>query len=241
MSMRNLLLSAFCLTIFGALCLPKAWADDWNKSTTLTFSQPVEIPGMVLPAGTYVFKLAESSSDRNIVQIFNVARTHIFATILAVNNYRLTPTNHTVITFSERPANTPMALHAWFYPGDNYGQEFVYPRSEALALARSNHRPVLAMPSQLTTELNLPPAKAIPVLIQAPIVAVEPTGKEVPASTVVAASPAVEIASTAPAPERPASLPKTAGELPLLGLLGALLLGLGLGSLRLARQRARAI
>jgi hypothetical protein len=89
----------------------------------------VEIPGQVLPAGTYVFKLVNSTSDRHIVQIWNGDETAILATILATPNYRLDIPERTIFEFDERPGDSPMALHSWFYPGDNSGQEFVYPRN----------------------------------------------------------------------------------------------------------------
>jgi len=103
-------------------------ADTWDKKTIVTFSDSVEIPGQVLPAGTYVFKLANTVSDRHIVQIWTEDETHILATIIAVPNYRLELSNRPVFEFDERPGNSPMALRSWFHPGDNSGQEFVYPR-----------------------------------------------------------------------------------------------------------------
>jgi hypothetical protein len=143
----------------------------WNKKTIVTFSQPVEIPGVgaqVLPAGKYVFKLMDSLSDRNIVQIFNEDQTQVYATILAIPNYRLRATDKTVMTFRERPAGSPEALRAWFYPGANWGQEFVYPKTRAIELAKLTNQPVLAMPAELapniTTEaksLDEPPILAL--------------------------------------------------------------------------------
>jgi hypothetical protein len=95
-------------------------AQTWNKRTSVTFRGPVEIPGpdaQVLPAGTYVFRLLDSQSDRHIVQIFNKDESHLYATILAIPNYRLRPTDQTVMTFAERAAGEPQAIRAWFYPG----------------------------------------------------------------------------------------------------------------------------
>src|SRR4051794_35402409 len=106
----NLFKTAFCVTLLGAALSGAAVADDWNRKTVITFSGPVEIPGVhtpgmaVLPAGTYVFKILDSQSDRHIVQIFDKTETTIYATILAVPNYRLQATDKTVITFRERPA-----------------------------------------------------------------------------------------------------------------------------------------
>jgi len=103
-------------------------ADTWDKKTIVTFSESVEIPGQVLPAGTYVFKLANTVSDRHVVQIWTEDETHILATIMTIPNYRLELSNRPMFEFDERPDNSPMALRSWFYPGDNSGQEFVYPR-----------------------------------------------------------------------------------------------------------------
>src|SRR5580658_5532122 len=115
----------FCAVLVTAAFSPSVRADEWNKKTVVTFSEPVETPGVhiqgwaVLPAGTYVFRLLESPSDRHIVQIFNQDETVIYATALAIPNYRLRATGKTVITFRERPAGEPQALRGWFYPGDN--------------------------------------------------------------------------------------------------------------------------
>lgn len=94
-------------TAFSLVLAPRLKADAWNERTTVTFNEPVEIPGQVLSAGTYVFKLMDSQSDRNIVQIFNKAENHVYATILAIPDYRLKPAGKTVITFEERAADSP--------------------------------------------------------------------------------------------------------------------------------------
>jgi len=112
------------------LPLTKAKADDWNKETNVTLSAPMEIPGQVLPAGNYVFQLADNQSDRNIVQIFNEDKIHIIATIAAIPAYRLEPSDSTVITREEEPAGHPEALSRWFFAGDVRGVGFVYPSDE---------------------------------------------------------------------------------------------------------------
>src|SRR5688572_23974021 len=131
--LNRALVFAFSITALCTMFSQNASAQPWNKRTSVTFSGPVEIPGVdaqVLPAGTYVFRLLDSLSDRHIVQVFNSDESHIFATILAIPNYRLQATDKTVITFSERAAGQPQAIRAWFYPGDNWGQEFVYPKRQ---------------------------------------------------------------------------------------------------------------
>ena len=128
----------------------------------ITFSGPVEIPGVhlagwgVLPAGTYVFKILDSQSDRHIVQIFNKDETTVYATILAIPNYRLKATDKTVMTFRERPAGEPEALRAWFYPGRNWGEEFVYPKAKAIELAKATNTPVLFTAAEIPVEVAEP-------------------------------------------------------------------------------------
>jgi hypothetical protein len=117
--------AAVLCTFLGA----GANADAWDKKTVVTFSDSVEIPGQVLPAGTYVFKLANSISDRHIVQIWTGDETQLLATLMTVPHYRLDPPDKTIFEFDERPGDSPMAIHAWFYPGDNMGQQFLYPHS----------------------------------------------------------------------------------------------------------------
>jgi hypothetical protein len=128
------IIKAFQLSVCAAmLCAflgTGANADTWDKKTIVTFSDSVEIPGQVLPAGTYVFKLANSISDRHIVQIWTGDETQLLATLMTVPDYRPDPPDKTIFEFDERPGDSPMAIHTWFYPGDNMGQEFVYPRSD---------------------------------------------------------------------------------------------------------------
>ena len=203
----------------------------------VTFSGPVEIPGVhlpgwgVLPAGTYVFKILDSQSDRHIVQIFNEDETTIYATILAVPNHRLKPTDKTVITFRERLAGQPEALRAWFYPGRNWGEEFVYPKAKAVELAKATNMPVLFTPVEIPIEFAMPIKSADePVVVelkQAPIMAIKPTGEEVQLAQVVTPPPAETQVATAPAPTVPESttLPATASTLPLIGLFGLMAVG----------------
>jgi hypothetical protein len=209
--------TAFAVAALFVLAAPAAMADDWNRETVVTISGPIEVPGVgqhVLPAGTYVFKLLDSQSDRHIVQIFNQDKTHVFTTILAIPNYRMQATDNTVITFRERPAGEPEALRAWFYPGSEWGEEFVYAKPRAAQLAKETNEPVLATP----IELESAPIEALKT---APVVAVAPTGE--PVELTQSRMPAAET-STAPVTMAAAALPKTASSLPLIGLVGLLCL-----------------
>jgi len=202
----------FSIALMGAMLLPgSVKADQWNKATKLTFSGPVEVPGKSLPAGTYWFQLMDSSANRHIVQIWSADRSHLLATILAIPNYRLRPTGHTMVSFAERPSGSPEAIREWFYPGDNFGQEFVYPKTRATELAQQVNAPVLETQDE---QVEAP----APALEQAPVKAVQPTGEEIEIAE------AVETAAV--------TLPQTASPLPLLGVLGLLSLGAGLAMRR---------
>src|SRR5688572_15795625 len=151
------LVFASSVIVFSAMFSATASAQQgWDKKTMVTFSAPVEIPGIsaqVLPAGTYVFRLLDSPSDRHIVQIFSQDERRLYANILAIPNWRLKPTDKTVMTFSERRAGEPQAIRAWFYPGDNFGQEFVYPKKQALELAKVANVPVLFIPDEVAPNI----------------------------------------------------------------------------------------
>src|ERR1700676_1217024 len=111
----------------GALggMVPRASADEWDQKTIFTFSGPVEIPRQVLSAGTYVFKLADSSSGRNTVQVYSEDEKHLHGSFLASPAQRLHSAGKPIITFDERATGSPEAVRAWFYPGDDFGHQFV--------------------------------------------------------------------------------------------------------------------
>jgi len=118
----------------------------------------------------------------------------IYATILAIPNYRLQATDKTVMTFRERPVGQPEALRAWFYPGHNWGEEFVYPKAKALEIAKATNTTVLYTPAEITPEVTTPiKSAAEPVVVelkQAPVMAIKPTGEEIQITEAVTAPPA---------------------------------------------------
>jgi hypothetical protein len=227
--------TVFCMALISVAIAPGVKADELNHKTTINFSAPVEIPGVhlkgwgILPAGTYVFKIVDSKSDRHIVQIYSADEKTVYATILAIPNTRLVATDKTVITFRERPAGQPEALRAWFYPGRTSGEEFVYAKSRALEIAQSTKTPVLFTPDEITLEVSEPIQPADQPLIaqlrQAPVMAVQPTGDQVELAQVV----------TIPS-DTVTALPATASSLPLMALLGFLALG-GAFAFRAAEKR----
>jgi hypothetical protein len=235
--------------MLGLLIVGNIGADERNKKTTVTFSAPVAIPPVhlqgwgVLPAGTYVFKLLDSATDRHIVQIFNKDETQIYATILAIPNYRLVAKDKTVMTFNEGIRGKPESIRAWFYPGALLGEEFVYPKDKAVELAKVTNLPVLAVAADVPYEVaKFDEPVVVAQLTRVPVVAVRPTGEVVELAQVVQTTPppAKQVPSTvtaapAQAAAQPvqvvaqAKLPDTASSLPLIALLGFLSLGAAVG------------
>ena len=212
MKILRMLTVLFGLALLLTAYSPLAHTDEWDKTTKITFSEPVQVPGMVLPAGTYVFKLLDSASNRHIVQIFNEDHTALITTVLAIPNQRLEPAGKTILKYDERPADQPMALAAWFYPGDTFGQEFVYPKAEAEQLSRLNKREV---PSLESREERKETAAAQP--------APEPANPPAEAKQAPSAAPKSE--NTQVAARHEPELPHTASLLPLIGFVGFSLLG----------------
>lgn len=216
--MKQLVLAVASIGLLGVAIAPSARADQWNKKTILTVNETIQVPNKVLPPGKYVIKLLDSPSNRHVVQIFDGDETHLLTTILAIPNYRLQPTGKTVFGFWETPPGQPKALRAWFYPGDNFGQEFAYPKSAAVQIAATAHAPVptteVTEPAQMpTAEVTTTPAPQETAQAPAP----EPQPEAAPA-------PAPEPAP-APAPT-PQELPKTSSPYPLIGLAGLLSLAM---------------
>jgi hypothetical protein len=222
------------LALASVALAPCARAGEWDRKTVMTFSGPVETPGVhlkgwgVLPAGTYVFRILDSSSSRHIVQILSQDEKTMYATIVAIPNYRFRATDQTVVTFRERPAGQPEALRAWFYPGRTIGEEFVYPKAKAIVLARETNTPVLFLEADIPVEVAEPVKSADEPLVlalkQAPVAAIMPTGAEVQLAEVVTPPPPEVLVASAPPPAMP-TLPATASTLPLVGLLALLALG----------------
>lgn len=143
MNIRKALGVIFCLMLAGTVFLPVAKADEWNQMTKFTFSEPVEIPGQVLPAGTYWFVLMDNPSDRDIVQIFSPDWSKLYATLFAVPTDRQEPTDKTEVKFAERPHDKPEALLKWYYPGVLTGHEFIYSVKHEREFAREAKLDVL--------------------------------------------------------------------------------------------------
>jgi len=131
---------AFVLTavLFAEVALH---ADEADESVKLTFSKPVEIPGLVLQAGTYLFKLADRN-DVNLVRVFSSDGTRLYATLQTVSAERKDPAGDVLITLAEQSKGRPEALVKWFYPGSTSGHQFVYPKQQEQQLAQSRQQTI---------------------------------------------------------------------------------------------------
>jgi hypothetical protein len=138
--------SVACGAALVALSLAgTARADEWNKLTYLTFSGPVQMPGVSLPAGTYRFELADPDSSRRVVRVSDKDGSKSYGIFLSIPDQKLEPASDPVVMFKETPSGAPAAVQAWFYPGETFGYEFVYPHDQAMKIAKATHGSVLAM------------------------------------------------------------------------------------------------
>jgi outer membrane biosynthesis protein TonB len=231
---RSFYIGALAVTgvgLLGSAFISRAHADAWDKMTIVSVNEPIIAGNKVLDPGTYVWKLLDSPSNRHIVQIYDKDQRHLETTILAIPNYRLQPQGNTQFSFWETPAGVPKAVRAWFYPGDNFGQEFPYPKKLVAQLASAAPVPVpMKYEEPAPVSAPAPQPEAQPEPAPAPAPAPEPA-PEPQAQTQQNTTPA-------PAPTaQEQTLPKTASFSPLIGLLGLGSLTLA-GLLTLATKRA---
>jgi len=222
-------------------------ADTWDKKTTISFSQPVEVPGAILEPGTYVMKLVNSQSDRHVVQFTNERQNHVFATTIAVPAYRAQVTGRTVITFYEAAAGQAEPIRNWYYPGDNFGQEFVYPKGHLRDIAFVHPTTPPALDTRSQVESPVAAAEPVPEGESAPVAAPIETQAQANTLTNDDSNAPVEIAqATPPKPEEPAvapaepapaptELPQTNGNFAGIALMGLASIGGAVTARRLRR------
>lgn len=155
MRLTRALLTLCCAVAIGTLFLaPGARADEYNKLTYFTFSGPVQVPGVTLPAGTYMFKLANPDSGRRAIQIWDEKGTKLFTTLLTIPDQMAEAQDDPVVRFWEQPSGSPQAVKSWFYPAERTGFEFIYPRSQAAKIAQGANAPVLAYTGDLKSDAD---------------------------------------------------------------------------------------
>jgi len=222
---RNMLMALGGIAISVGLTDFRAQADPTDKRTVININGPMQVEDTYLDPGQYVFRLLDSPSNRNIVQIFNADQTHIIGTVLAITHGTMVSdhkdTSGSRFTFWETPAGSVAALRTWYYPGDMIGREFTYPKQ--LRQIASLAVPALAPPAP---QIESAPLES-PVVPQAAVI--EPPSEQpvemaqnTPPPPPAAVPEQTEQPSESPVPPPPV-LPKTASPYPLIGLMGLLL------------------
>lgn len=123
-----------------------------DKAVYFTFSQPVTLPQVTLPAGKYLFRLADSLVNRTIVQIYSADGSKMHAMLMTIPSQRMDVPDDPEVRFLETAASTPPAIATYWYPGERTGWEFVYPRQQAMSLARTAQQPVLTTAQNATAD-----------------------------------------------------------------------------------------
>ena len=239
--------TACVLTVLASVASSTANAQTIDRRTFFTFNQPVTLPGVTLPAGKYLFRVPDAATGRKVVQVLNAEGTRSYAMLLSIPAQRLDPPAAPEIRFMETPAGLPVAIQTWWYPGSTIGFEFIYPKEQALRLARGGTIPVLTTTAaQNETTESMKTADLTRVSSTGAETSV--TVNEAPAAAAVTgtsqqgevASAAVSVAAN-PVPAEPESrvarreLPRTAGVTPLLAALGIAMFCSGVWLARMPR------
>jgi hypothetical protein len=269
------LVSGLMVALF-LLAPPAVQSSETDRLTHFMVNQNFEVPGKVLQANTrYVIKLHDLYQNRNVVQVYTDDQKQMLTQFLAINDERMEPVDNTTFTFIETQPGYPKPIRSWFYPGRNIGLEFVYPKEQALEIAKHAREPILTT----ETAVNLHDLGSVTVTAQEPITgdfgttataqATPPPSEEVESGAISEApveeeetqiaqaeptqpsteeqvtmpepqpapgepEPSVSEEQAEPEPVQTAELPRTAGELPLVALIGMLSIGLGLALKALA-------
>jgi hypothetical protein len=249
--------TALALALVGAFASTTAAQTDTRDRTFLTFSGDVEMPGVTLPAGTYVFKLADTPS-RNVVQVWDREEKKMIGHWLFVQAERPEVSQDTVVMFKETAAGQTPAVHFWYYPGERVGKEFVYPKDQAVKIAARTNQRVLSTEGEIRPDSSVSSVDAsgkvtewTPERAPAPQPQISSDrnsieGAGLPSQEARAAEPPPAAfpqggsgrtsATPAPAPQvtRTEELPQTASPLVLSGLIGLLSLA-GAAGIRFLR------
>ena len=235
MNKIRLFVAALSCAATMSVLAPSMSAGLWDKRTIVTFSGAVEVPGTVLQPGRYIMKLVDSPADRHIVQFSNERENHVFATVIAIPAWRENPSSKSIFTFYEAPVGQPQAMKTWYYPGDNFGQEFVYPKDRLtalLAVNRGNTSTVTVRQAEPAESVKVEESAKVeePVRTEAEVTTSPAVPEEKPADNgevIIAQNTTPEVQSAPPealpetAPDNSyKTLPKTASDFWEIGLIG---------------------
>jgi hypothetical protein len=259
---------ACAVAVFVCLMAAPAAAQPLDKRTVFTFSGPITLPGVTLPAGQYLFRLADPNSSSKVVQVLNADGTKPYGLFFTLSAERFEPASTPEVRFMETASGTPAAVRTWWYPGERTGYEFIYPKEQARRLAMAASQPVLTTDAQTTTTEQTNTAnlsrvasggQETDVNVSAAPTAATPTGNtqegQIASSSLSIPTPSIPVVGSAPALTQTASaqtassqgssaqptrtqLPRTATQLPLVAMVGTLAL-LSAATLRYWRTRVR--
>ena len=258
---------ACAVTVFVCLSAAPVSAQPLDKRTLFTFSEPITLPGVTLPAGQYLFRLADPDASTKVVQVLNADGTKPYGLFFTLLAERVEPASAPEVRFMETVSGTPAAIRTWWYPGERTGYEFIYPKEQARRLALAASQPVLTTEAQTTateqtntadlsrlasggqeTEVNpsAAPSAATPTgethegKVAASSLSIPTPSIPAVGAAAVTQPAAAQIGSSRGNPAQPmrTQLPRTASQLPLIAMVGTFAL-LSAATLWYWRTRAR--
>lgn len=171
---KTLITSAFAAAMMVTLSPAPAHAQGQplDARTEFTFNQPVELPGVTLPPGSYIFRFVDGTTGRKVMQVqAKDASNKTYGMFLTINAERPRPSDDAELRFLETPAGQPAAVKTWWYPGNTIGREFIYPKAQARRLAQATNTAVLTTQAENVTNEQMQTAD---------LAMVSPSGQETP-------------------------------------------------------------
>ena len=257
--LRHVVFLACSVALLASVMETPSAAQTLDKRTLFTFSGPVSMPGVTLPAGEYLFRLANPDSGRNVVQVLNADGTKPYGMFFAMRAERVEPASTPEVRFMETAAGMPAAIKTWWYPGERSGYEFIYPKEQARRLAQGATQPVLTTQTQTTTteQTNTADLTRLSSAGQENNVSADATpaastpggtsqqgevassGLSIASATIPARIAASPVTTTSrPAQSARASLPQTASLMPVVALAGCVAMFAGIGLWAWRRNQA---
>jgi hypothetical protein len=228
----------------------RAEAQPADYRTYFTFSGPVTLPGLTLPAGTYIFRLADPNSSRKIINVLSEDGKRSLAMLHTIPNQVPRAPQDSEIRFMETDAQLPPPIKTWWYAGKAIGYEFIYPREQALRLSKSTKEPILTTAKDTTdfrnADLSRIDGAGVPaaVTVEETPAPAEARGRAQRSDTAAQGTSSASAAAQDPRSDERArastrtELPRTASRMPVAWLIGALAVSLGIGLALWGRARA---
>jgi hypothetical protein len=245
---KSFVISACAAAMFATVNVRPALAQGGpiDSRTEFTFNSPVELPGVTLPPGTYVFRFADATTSRKVMQVLaKDSSNKTYGLFLTISAQRPKPSDDAELRFLETPAGKPAAVKTWWYPGNSIGREFIYPKEQARRLAMATNTTVLTTKSETVSSQQMATADLVTVSPGGQEAAVTEEVVNSAANTAPTSAAADTTFRRAPVQESTSasnmtnssrrSLPRTNTMLPLIALMGLSSLAGG-ASLRFARR-----